>query len=122
MCIITTTTSNGKPVHRNGPATAPAAGDAAKTAAARQAQERALVAIDKAIAACELLGQTGDSAAAVEGRMLAKAIHRLTEGLYNTHAGVRERPLGAVSPAVRQAPPGGWLGRGFFMRRPPGGP
>jgi hypothetical protein len=84
MAIITTTSSNGKAVHRNGQATAPAAGDAAKTAAARQAQEKALVAIDRAIAACELLGQTGESAAAVEGRMLATALHRLTDSLYNT--------------------------------------
>jgi hypothetical protein len=58
--------------------------DRARTAAARQAHETALKALDRAITACKRLARTGDSKAAREGRVLAAALHRLSDPLFQT--------------------------------------
>jgi hypothetical protein len=58
--------------------------DQTKTVSAVAAHETALKAIDRAITACKRLSCTGDSKAAREARILAAALHRLSDPLFQT--------------------------------------
>jgi hypothetical protein len=58
--------------------------DESRTQTAREAHERALRAIDRCVSACEQLADTGDHKAGREARIVAEAIHRLTDGLFQT--------------------------------------
>lgn len=61
---------------------APAVADQARTAAAKAAHESALHALDRAIRACRRLARTGDSAAAREAEFLARALHVVSDPLF----------------------------------------
>jgi hypothetical protein len=56
--------------------------DQARTTTARDAHERALLAVDKAISAMKRLALTGDSKAAREARLLAEMLHRVSDPLF----------------------------------------
>jgi hypothetical protein len=58
--------------------------DEARTNEARELHETALKAVDRTIRACKQLARLGNSCASREARILAAALHRLSDPLFQT--------------------------------------